>query len=221
VVECDDETSGFGSQWTLSLSMHPDTTDNELEEIAKVIQATYNDLNEEDLCDPLMRRIEEMAVSAFIGFDESSSTGGCANVEVVFDVLGECRGCGDDTSLVDEGGGKKNEKIHHRDLEQFSAVLPTRRRGLKNTDFCFCNKKTRANRAPTLGELEEALEKTFEKLNSDLFCGLAKEDIDPPESKSPTILPSTMSSASPTRPPVSGTCTGEILASWKRFELCE
>jgi hypothetical protein len=184
--------------------MHPDTTDNELEEIAKVIQATYNDLNEEDFCVPLMRRIEEMAVSAFIGFDESSSTGGCANVEVVFDVLGECRGCEDDISLVDESG-KKNEKIRHRDLEHFSSALPTRRRGLKNTDFCFCNKKTRANRAPTLGELEEALEKTFEKLNSDLLCGLAKEDTDrPPESKSPIILPSTMPSVSPT------TCTADL-----------
>jgi len=44
-----------------------------------------------------------------------------------------------------------------------------------------CDKTTRGERAPVLEELEEELKKAFESSTIDLFCGLAKEENNPPE----------------------------------------
>jgi hypothetical protein len=54
---------------------------------------------------------------------------------------------------------------------------PVRRRRLKDSSYCFCDKKTIAERAPTLEELEEALEAAITREGLDNVCGLVREGI--------------------------------------------
>jgi hypothetical protein len=126
-----------------------------------LVKSVYNELIK-DYCDPLIRRIQSLKISNY----EPSELIGCQNVQLTFGVDGECRGCGDDVPLLDQH--HNNDKNERRVMQSKSSfheepAIGSHRRGLKDSNYCFCDKQTIADRAPTMIELEEALERAFGK----------------------------------------------------------
>jgi hypothetical protein len=76
-------------------------------------------------------------------------------------------------------------------------AIGSRRRGLKDSNNCFCDKQTIADRAPTMIELEEALECTFGKEALEVVWGLVREETGSPETQAPSSLPTSIPSESP------------------------
>ena len=72
-------------------------------------------------------------------------------------VLGECRSCDDDTPMLDDEGNDK-KKCTRKALEvSLSSFVPSpaRRRRLKNTAFCFRDKKTIADQSVKTRKAQE------------------------------------------------------------------
>jgi hypothetical protein len=104
------------SRLTVSFSLHADFFESfkEMNTLFELVQDTYNTLII-DYCDPLFRRIEVLELSNY----EGPARDGCAKFELTFfDVLGHCRGCGDDTPMLDDEG--KNRKKSTRKASEAS-----------------------------------------------------------------------------------------------------
>ena len=114
VVECDTATKPFSSELTLGLSITSDISGNILDSVAALVEYVYNELIE-DYCDPLIRRIQSLKISNY----EPSELVGCQNVQLTFGVDGECRGCDDDVSRLDQENN--DEKTKKRVMQSTSS----------------------------------------------------------------------------------------------------
>jgi hypothetical protein len=196
-VECDLATNPFLSELTFGLSITSDISGNILDSVADLVESVFNELIE-DYCDPLIRRIQSLKISNY----EPSELIGCQNVQLTFGVDGQCRGCDDGAPLLDqENNDGKNKRRLVQSTTSFheEPAIGSHRRGLKDSNYCFCNKQTIADRAPTMIELEEALERAFEKDALEGVCGLVREETDSPETQAPSSLPTSIASESPTQ----------------------
>jgi hypothetical protein len=189
VVQCLDVLEDFETTFIFSFAVQPDVTSSEMDDLANIIQATYNELNAL-YCDPLLRQIDTLFVSDVLRVrkDRRRLLEDCFNLDIEFFALGTCRGCANGVSLF---GDDINDLRMRRALQdaisnKLRAARHNKRgpslRRLQGSDFCICEDDAIATRAPTFEEFAEIFAEVLEAAFLPNVCGffeVEEEDCDP------------------------------------------
>jgi hypothetical protein len=113
-------------------------------------------------------------------------------IQVHFDVLSAgCHGCEDDTSLL----MKMTRETRRCFIGTWSSsphlYLLDHGGSMMHVTVFVTRSRTRGECIPTRKELEEEQKKAFENTSFDLFCGLAKDETDPPETLTSIVAANT------------------------------
>jgi hypothetical protein len=176
VVECDEEVQDFETSFILTFAVLPDITDGDINELANLIEETYNFLAG-DYCDPLLRKIQTLLVDDYSGVRKGRKLQeGCFNLDIEFYALGTCRGCEDGVSLFDDNdrrrlGRELTKKT--REGRRADGRQRSKRRRLQDSDFCFCEDDSIETRAPSFGEFADIFEEEVNGFVSNV-CGFVE-----------------------------------------------
>jgi hypothetical protein len=101
--------------------------------------------------------------------------------KILFEAIGTCFGCIDETHLLAVDDGPPLLRRLSR-LPSKSRGSPPRQRRLIRDSGCFCKGGTIANQAPTFEEFDKELEEGLEEAQDSNICGVGAEDSPPTNS---------------------------------------